>query len=62
MELEIAANCCRPVSLGSEVLMPASFPTLLVEKTAAELRERERPHEGVHFEPSAPVERCGQLE
>jgi hypothetical protein len=29
------------------MLMPASFPTLLVEKTTAGLRERERPHEGV---------------
>ena len=27
--------------------MPASFPTLLIEKTTAGLRERERPHEGV---------------
>ena len=33
--------------------MPASFPTLLVEKTTAGLRERERPHEGVLPERSA---------
>ncbi len=33
--------------------MPASFPTLLLEKTTAGLRERERPHEGVRCKPSA---------
>jgi hypothetical protein len=35
--------------------MPASFPTLLLEKTTAGLRERERPHEGVLPKPSAPA-------
>jgi hypothetical protein len=36
------------------MLIPATFPTLLLEKTTAGLRERERPHEGVLLKPSAP--------
>jgi hypothetical protein len=37
------------------MLIRASFRTLLLEKTAAGLRERERPHEGVLSKPSAPA-------
>src|ERR1700733_13207202 len=36
------------------MLIPATLPTLLLEKTTAGLRERERPHEGVPLKPSAP--------
>jgi hypothetical protein len=35
------------------MLMPASLATLLLEKTTAGLRERERPYEGVLPKPSA---------
>jgi hypothetical protein len=43
------------LSLGSEMLTPASFPTLLAEKTTAGLREMERPHEGVLTKPGVPA-------
>jgi hypothetical protein len=46
------------------MLMPASFQTLLLEKTTAGLRERERPHEGVLYQPSVsvPIQRSMAVE